>query len=479
MLFNSISFVIFFPIVVMAYFLMPVKMRMGWLLITSYFYYMCQGPVYALLLLCSTLITYTAGLLLGRFNTDISAKKLTIFSAVLLNLGLLFYFKYFNFFMDNIGIDPGFRVVLPVGISFYVFQAIGYIADVYRGKIAPEKNPVRYALFVSFFPQILAGPIGRAPELLPQFDAIHTFDYDRVRHGMLRMLWGYFLKLVIASRLSIAVELIFNNYSSCSGWQLFLGASAYSFQIYCDFASYSILALGAAEILGFRLTENFRQPFFAMSLAELWRRWHISLMNWFRDYVYIPLGGSRKGTIRKHLNTLIVFTLSGLWHGAAWTYVLWGFLSGVLQVIGTLTKPARLSVISRFPLNFRAVHHIHVFLQQVITFLLFTFTVVFFKASDIPTALGVLRGIFTDFHLSDILSRQIFQIGLGTKNLLIVLAMLAVLFIVDTINEKTGDAAAVLFRQKWFIRWGTYYFFVIMILSSANIGAAQFIYFNF
>ncbi len=479
MLFNSISFVIFFPIVLLAYFLMPVKFRKIWLLITNYFYYMCQGPVYALLLLYSTITTYGAGLLTGRFRDNEKAKKCTLFGAVVLNLGILFYFKYFNFFMDNIGIDPGFRVILPVGISFYVFQVIGYIADVYRGKIEPEKDPVRYALFVSFFPQILAGPIGRAPELLPQFDEVHEFDYDRVRHGMLRMLWGYFMKLVIASRLSIAVELIFENYASCSGWQLLLGAAAYSVQIYCDFASYSILALGTAEILGFRLIENFHQPFLAVSLVDLWRRWHISLMNWFRDYVYIPLGGSRKGTVRKHLNTLIVFTLSGLWHGAAWTYVLWGFLSGVLQIIGTLTKPLRLRIAEMSPWKSDIAHGIHVFYQRVVTFLLFTFTVVFFKAPDIPTALGIIRGVFTDMHVSDILSRQIFQIGLGVKNLAIVAVMMAVLFAVDSINEKTGDAAQVLLSKKWYIRWVVYYFFVIMILCSANIGAAQFIYFNF
>ncbi len=479
MIFNSIAFVLFFPAVTLLYFAIPVKARPFWLLFVSFCFYMFQGPKYALLLFFSILSTYTAGRLLERFRESPGRKKAVLAAAVILNLGLLFLFKYLGFFAGLFGVDPGFSLLLPVGISFYVFQVIGYTADVFRGTIPAERNFFRYALFVSFFPQILSGPIGRAPSLLPQLDCAAAFDYGRIRHGLLRMLWGYFLKLVVVSRLTILTDLVFQNYSSATGVELLAGSMAFSIQIYCDFAGYSILAAGSAEVLGIRLTDNFRQPFLSASLRDLWRRWHISLMSWFRDYVYIPLGGGRRGPVRKHLNTLIVFTLSGLWHGAALTYIIWGFLSGLLQVAGTLTLPFREKAAAAFPLHSPLLSKLHRLWQVLVTFLLFTFTVIFFKSDSLEMAVSVIRGIFTGITAESILAFSPFRMGLGVMNFLLLCLSLGVLFLWDYLQEKTGDTAALLLSRKTPLRWAVYYFLTGFILLSANIGAARFIYFQF
>ncbi|MCR5527161.1 MAG: MBOAT family protein [Lachnospiraceae bacterium] len=440
---------------------------------------MAQGPAFALLLLASTVITWLGGLALGRCSVRSLNAKLTCGIVVLLNLSALIFFKYYNFICSTIGVEPALSVMLPIGISFYVFQVIGYMVDVYRGKIKPERSFFTYALFVSFFPQILAGPIGRAGELIPQFQTKADFDYARIRHGLFRMLWGFFMKLVISSRLAIVTDLIYGNYSSCTGYQLILGTFAYAFQIYCDFASYSTIAIGAAEVLGITLRENFRQPFFARSCKELWRRWHISLNSWFTDYLYIPLGGSRVSKFRKYLNVLIVFSCSGLWHGAAWTYVLWGFLSGLFQILGEILAPLRDLVQKPFKGNNKFTGKLHSAAQIVITFLLFCVALVFFKAPSIEAALDITHRIFLGFDISSIMSTNLFSLGLGTLNMLILCFSLMILLIYDLINEKTGDTASFILSKTAPARWSVYYLLSLMILLSANIGAAQFIYFNF
>ncbi len=475
MIFNSVSFAVFFPIAVLIYFILPAKTgkaRRIWLLLCSYYFYMTQGAGYVLLLLLATLITYTAAFWVykNRFFLTLS---------FVLELSLLFFFKYFNFFCDSFGIKTGIDILLPVGISFYIFKSLSYIADVFRGECKPERDFVKYALFVSFFPELLAGPISRAPSVLPQFDEEHTFEYERVRHGLLRMLWGYFVKLVIASRLSIMVDLVFSNVDYADGLELLVAALSFSVQIYCDFMSYSEIALGAGEIFGIRLHENFRQPFLAISLSDAWRRWHMSLMHWFKDYLYIPLGGSRKGKLRKYLNILIVFTLSGLWHGAAFTYIVWGFLSGLLQVMGEITYDLRSRLLSAFPVKNVFTAKVHSYYMRIMTYLLFSFTAVFFRSESVPKAVKIIEKIFTDINISVIQSFDITSLGLGTFNLCIAFAMVILLFITDIIKEKKGDIYSLICGSAWYIRWAVYFFLTLSIIFSANIGAAKFIYFEF
>ena len=487
MLFNSVGFAIFFPVVVIIYFLIEQNisslraLRAGnlWLLAASYFYYMCQGPVYALLLFSVTLITYICGSIAGNRLHTLSVRRAALAAGTAAALSMLFFFKYFSFACRIIGADPALKIILPVGISFYIFQSLTYIFDAYKGDTEPEHDFLKYALFVSFFPVLLAGPIERSKNLLRQFDDLHSFDYTRTRHGLIRIMYGLFLKIVIAQRLSIAVDLIYDNYSDCTGYQLLLGTVLYAFQIYCDFDSYSSIATGCAEIMGFRLTENFRQPFFAVSCADLWRRWHVSLNSWFRDYLYIPLGGGRVPKWRKYLNIMIVFTTSGLWHGADWTYIIWGALSGLFQVLGEILKPFRIAVLKRLPLHSTFTHKCHHILQILITFGLFSTSLIFFRSGDLNAALTITGKIFTRFSFASILTTSPFSLGLGVKNLLFLLFSLAILFIYDLINEKTGDAAALIASESTPVRWCVYYIFTLMIIASASLGTQQFIYFKF
>jgi len=331
MLFNSAEFLIFFPIVVLTYFLIPHKIRHIWLLVCSYFFYMCWNPKYALLMATSTIITYASGVLIEKYY---ERRKLWVGLSFVSNLSILFFFKYFDFALNNINqlleylgvsvITTTFDVVLPVGISFYTFQALSYTMDVYRGEIKAQKNLAKYALFVSFFPQLVAGPIERSGNLLNQIDERHTFDCDRVKRGLLLMAWGFFEKLMIADRAAILVNQIYGNYENYGSVALILATLAFAVQIYCDFSGYSDIAIGAAQVMGFSLMQNFRQPYFSLSIAEFWRRWHISLSTWFRDYLYIPLGGSRCSKIKKYRNLMVTFMVSGLWHGSSWNYVIWG-----------------------------------------------------------------------------------------------------------------------------------------------------------
>lgn len=335
MLFNSYTFIFFFPVVMLVYFIIPKKTRYIWLLVSSYFFYMCWSVKYIILILISTIITWLSGRLMqGR---TINVKRIILAVSLLSNLGILAFFKYFNFFIENLNallsrigveiINNPFSLVLPVGISFYTFQALSYSLDVYRGEIEPERNFFRYALFVSFFPQLVAGPIERSKNLLKQIDSleeIKVWNYARITHGMGIMLWGYFLKMVIADRLAILVDTVWNSYWQYGSCELIMAAVFFSIQIYCDFNSYSTIAVGAAEIMGINLMKNFDTPYFSRSIKEFWRRWHISLSIWFRDYVYIPLGGNRCSTLRKYFNLMVTFLISGLWHGASWTYILWG-----------------------------------------------------------------------------------------------------------------------------------------------------------
>jgi D-alanyl-lipoteichoic acid acyltransferase DltB (MBOAT superfamily) len=315
------------------------------LLAASLFFYACWNPAYVLLILLSVLVTWLSGILMEAKTQ--SQKQTILAGSLIINLGILFFFKYYNFFADQFGRVisfniPNFNILLPVGISFYTFQALGYSIDVYRGTVKAERNFINYALFVTFFPALVAGPIERTANLLPQFKINNSFDYDKVTSGLKLAAWGMFKKVVIADRLAVYVNAVYDNpavYPACS---IALATFFFAFQIYCDFSGYSDIAIGSARALGFNLMTNFRQPYFARSIADFWRRWHISLTTWLTDYIYIPLGGNRRGLLRQCINIIIVFALSGLWHGAAWNFVAWGILHGLFQVIERLVKNCKI-----------------------------------------------------------------------------------------------------------------------------------------
>lgn len=350
MLFNSFQFLIFFPIVTTIYYLLGGGTFRGnvWLLLASYYFYMSMKPIYGLLLLGATVITFLCALNVSKNKGDKHKQKVSITVTLLFVFGLLFVFKYFNFVNEAIGglfslvglrwHVPYLNILLPVGISFYTFQVAGYIIDVYRGKIEAERNFITYALFASFFPVILAGPIQRSYNLIPQLKEKHKMLYDNVICGLKMMLWGYFMKLCVADRLGTYVDSIFNNLLQHNGTSILIASLFYTIQIYGDFAGYSLVALGCARTMGFKLPDNFRRPYFSLTFKEFWKRWHIGLSSWFGDYLYISLGGNRVKYWRYLLNLMIVFLVSGLWHGAAWTFVFWGALHGLLLVIEAISK---------------------------------------------------------------------------------------------------------------------------------------------
>ena len=455
MLFNSIDFLIFFPAVVLLYLLIPAKLRQIWLLICSYFFYMCWDPRYILLLVLSTVITFISGLLLEK-RTDSSVRKVVLAGCLTANLGLLFVFKYLGFSLEIweavTGMQlraPGF--VLPVGISFYTFQALGYTIDCYRGRIPAEKNFIHYALFVSFFPQLVAGPIERSGNLISQIHALlerkrsELLDFDRIRGGFILMAYGMFLKLVIADRIAVLVDTVYGHYYLYGTVGLLMAAAGFGIQIYCDFGGYSIIALGAARILGIRLMENFQAPYLAVSIRDFWRRWHISLSSWFRDYVYIPLGGNRRGRIRKAVNTMITFTLSGLWHGANWTFLVWGAIHGILLVAEDLLR-APVRKLHR-ALEVRTGTWGFRLCRAAVVTAVVDLAWIFFRAPSIRDACGYILRMFTHADWWILSGDKIYSYGLDAMQLHILAIGLLVLALADLIRVKRG-----LMPDEWLAR---------------------------
>ena len=457
---------LFFPIVVIAYFIIPNKIKHLWLLVMSYFFYMCWNAKYALLMLLSTTITFASGILIDRVNglkcDDCKKwvrKKWIVGLCFGANLAILFFFKYFNFTVElmeagfellGITLDiPELDVVLPVGISFYTFQALSYTMDVYREEISAEKNFFRYALFVSFFPQLVAGPIERSKHLLQQLDTPRKFDPERVRDGILLMLWGFFLKIVLADRLAIFVDTVYGDIALYPGWYLIVATILFAIQIYCDFAGYSTIAVGTAEILGVKLMENFNAPYMATSVSGFWRRWHISLTSWFMDYLYIPLGGSRKGIIRKYINKMIVFLVSGLWHGASLTFVLWGAINGLYQVLEEFAQPLRDKAVTFLNLNRESLGH--VLMSRVMTFVLIDFSWIFFRARGIKEAVYIVKSVFTASNPWILFDGSLYQCGLDAKNFGLVCIAIAVLMFADWCKTKGIVIRNVIVKQDdWF-----------------------------
>ena len=497
MLFNSVEFLVFFPLVVLVYFWIPQRVSYLWLLGASYFFYMSWNPGYALLLLGVTLISWggSMGLSLLDGRKAERAKRGCLAGCIALNLGILFFFKYYVFAAENMekllallrsSVKLSvFDVLLPVGISFYTFQALGYLLDVYRGDIPAEKNFLRYALFLAFFPQLVAGPVERSKNLLHQIDESHVFEPGRVKDGLLLMGWGFFQKLVIADRIAVAVNAVYGDYTHFSGIQIFTATALFAFQIYGDFAGYSHIAVGAARVMGFTLSENFRSPYFAVTVSEFWRSWHISLTTWFRDYFYIPLGGNRCGRVKKYRNLLLTFMVSGLWHGAGWNYVMWGALNGLYQIAGDLTGPFRSRLKERLHISTGCGSY-HLF-QGLVTFLAVDFAWLFFRAESIGKAMDMIwHGIY-NIGLFDFLYPNtmlgLHTLTLSERNFFVMLLGLILLMATDYRKRKGTDFKGVLARQNIWFRWLVYYALIFGILIFGVYGpeydASAFIYFQF
>lgn len=494
MIFNSIEFLVFFPVAVFGYYLIPHRGRYLWLLICSYYFYMCWNPTYALLILFSTAVTYMTALLMDKFTDREHAKrwkKWCLAGCFLLNLGILFWFKYTDFFLMNVGriagkvgIDwtpPRLDLLLPVGISFYTFQALGYIMDVYRGEVRAQKNFFKYALFVSFFPQLVAGPIERSKNLLSQIEERHHFEFETVRDGLMLMLWGYFLKMVIADRIAIFVDAVYAKEHLYEGWYLIVATILFAFQIYCDFSGYSTIALGAAKVMGFRLTDNFKSPYMAQTVADFWRGWHITLTGWFRDYLYIPLGGNRKGRFRQYLNILIVFGLSGLWHGASFSFILWGVLNGFYQVVGKVLMPIRNKAVDVMQINRQAFSH--KLYRMLVTFLLVDFAWMFFRAGELSEAFWAMKSMICAKNINVLFDGSLFMIGVDGKNFIVLVLALTVLIFADYMKHRGMVLREWLCRQGVWFRWLCLYAGIFSVLIFGVYGAGYdetaFIYFQF
>lgn len=494
MLFNSMNFLLFFPIVVFVYYCIPKKIRYFWLLASSYYFYMKWNPVYGLLLFFCTFVTYEGAAILeksGQPQEDKDGKrKLCLAVCLFINLGILAFFKYCNFAISMMNkiislIWPGFciswtnPVELPVGISFYVLQSLGYLIDVYRREIYAEKNLFRYALFVSFFPQLVAGPIERSKNLLVQLSEPREFSFNNCKKGLFIMLWGFFAKLVIADRAAIFVNKVYGDSAAYPGLYIVLATFLFAVQIYCDFYGYSTIARGAALFFGISLTDNFNAPYFSRSVEEFWRRWHISLSGWFRDYLYIPLGGNRKGMFRKQMNKLIVFTVSGLWHGASLAFITWGFLNGIYQVaagsIKGLKKKLNIRVHERSTFSDRI-------LQQAGTFVLICFTWIFFRAGDMSDSFLIIRNMFC-FNWEILVNGDLYRLGISRELFGVLLCAIGALVYVDHKKYEGSDVAAVLTEQKWWFQIAAVIILLFTVLVygcyRVSYDTNQFIYFQF
>jgi alginate O-acetyltransferase complex protein AlgI len=538
MLFNTYKYFIFFAVVIGAFYAMPHRFRWMLLLAASYFYYMVWDPRYGFLILASTAVVYVTGLLMqGRPQ---SVKKLCVAASVVVNLGILAAFKYFNFINASIkelfsllGASysvPALTLVMPIGISFYTFQALSYTFDVYRGTRQPERNFGIFALFVSFFPVLLSGPIERSTTLLPQFYREVEYDYDRFTNGLKLMAWGYFQKMVIADHISLYVSQIHARPEAFSGVPILLAIYLFAIQVYCDFSGYTDMAIGAAQVLGYKLSPNFRRPFFSLSLGELWRRWHMTLISWLRDYLYIPLGGNRVPKWRNYFNLVVVFTLSGLWHGAQWTFVLWGALNGLIIIfsmvsrrqrewvrehifaalgrvpaaayfavaaalvalaflpglsgirIGSGAKFAAVAggitslvfgilktkgeVFGRFLLSTKKIWMIFV------TFSLFSFSGIFFGVRSVKDGWYMITHCIGGNVLRIFLVQDMVQFAL-------IILLTIFLFVVNNIQEKRGSIRELIKSRPAWVRWALYVCLCAGILMLGVRGSGQFIYFRF
>lgn len=470
---TSFTFLFFFPVVVLAYYIIPKRFRRIWLLIVSYYFYMSWGAKYGLALLWVTAVTYFGALGMSRLDrrvmeekARIRFKKICILLLAVMVFSTLLYCKYFIFVM---------------GISFYTLQSFGYIMDVYRGKTEPERNFLRYALFLSFFPTVVSGPIERSTNLLRQLQNEEQTAYreENLRQGLCMMLWGYFMKLVIAERIAIFVNAVYDQ--SLGGVYAIVATILYGIQIYCDFAGYSTIAMGAGRTLGFAVTENFAAPYLASTVSEFWRRWHMSLTGWFRDYLYIPLGGNRKGRIRKYMNIMIVFLVSGIWHGNGWKYLIWGGLNGFYQVAGAVLMPVRTRLMDMF--RVKKTGKIYRVLQTVVIFLLFDFTLIFFRADSAGRALRMIRGMIVDFDPSVLWDGSLYQFGIMRAEFGFLILMIMLLTAVDMLHDRKKYVLDIMSKWHWSVRTCLCACMLMTVIIfgiyGVNYDVSSFIYFAF
>ena len=474
MLFNSINFCLFLPFVVLIYYLLPSKFRWTLLLAASYFFYMCWNPYYVVLILLSTTVDFWAGLRMSSCKEQGSKKKF-LWVSLAVNLGLLLFFKYFNFFSESLNSIflaansemkvPLFDILLPVGISFYTFQTLSYTIDIYRGKRGAETHFGFFALYVSFFPQLIAGPIERSTTLLPQLKQNIEFKSANISSGLNLIIFGLFKKVVIADRLAIYVDFIYTAPGSVLPGTMILACIFFAFQIYCDFSGYSDIAIGSAKLLGINLMENFRRPYFALNLRDFWARWHISLSTWFRDYVYIPMGGNKLSQIRTVVNIIAVFAVSGLWHGANWTFVVWGLLHGVLLLIYRL-----MSHLKVFSWSQKFFGKLHVALSILITFMIVCLSWVFFRAESLSEALTVLGKVC---EIGGDLKPNI------EKHSIIAFFAMVILFLVEIKQEYFSEKFKFLSVENKYFCLLAFPLLILLILTIGVFDGSQFIYFQF
>lgn len=479
MLFNSLSFAIFLPIVFILYWALPHRFRWFVLLVSSYYFYMSWNVKYVVLILGTTFVSYITALLLEKTDSS-SLKKVCLAAAAIISLGILFFFKYFNFFQDSviaafnafaIQLHPTtLNLLLPVGISFYTFQTLSYVIDVYKGDVPAEHHFGKYATFISFFPQLVAGPIERTANLLPQIKAEHHFDYDKVSYGMKLMVWGFFKKLVIADVFASYVDKVYDAPHAFKGFALVLATLFFTIQIYCDFSGYSDIAVGCAKLLDIDLMDNFKSPYFSASIKEFWSRWHISLSTWFKDYVYIPLGGNRRGKLRTNLNLIITFLVSGLWHGANWTFVIWGGIHGFMQVIEK-------SVLKNAPVKKFSFAWV---LRVILVFILCSFAWIFFRANTLKEAGIVISNLFYGLNagIFEYLLNGFYNIGFSMETFLVPTISILILAVYDFFSLKT-DVIQWISSKHIAIRYSVYLFMLVFIMLFKASGEAVFVYFQF
>jgi alginate O-acetyltransferase complex protein AlgI len=485
MLFNSLDFLIFFPITIILYYILPHKFRWILLLIASYYFYMVWEPIYVVLIIFSTLINYICSIFIKRSKRDLY-KKIFMFTTLLSSLGTLFLFKYFNLFISTFNqlTNNNFDVLyilLPMGISFYTFQTLSYTIDVYRGNRNPEYHIGYFALYVVYFPQLVAGPIERSEKLLPELKNEVKFQSSNLFEGFKRMTWGFFKKVVIADNLAIAVGFVYSDIDNMSGLTLLIATVFFAFQIFADFSGYSDIAIGASKIMGINLMENFKRPYFSTSLKEFWSRWHISLSTWFKDYLYIPLGGSKKGHLRTNINLFIVFLISGLWHGASWMFVFWGAAHGLFLIYERSTINIRTRLWKKINLNGTNFQWI---LKWIFTMTFVLITWIFFRSETINDAFFIIKKIIEDIYSLNILrsiSNSIRATQIGFVTLLTTSFSIIIMEFSHFLEEKYYSNYFIFLESKIKNTIIPLYMLILWIILAGSIftSGSEFIYFQF
>lgn len=488
MIFNSIEFAFFFPIVTILFFALPHKYRWGLLLAASCFFYMFFKPIYILILFFTIFIDYWAGIYLEK-TRESKKKKLLLLASLIANIGILAIFKYYNFFAINLN-DlfaissigkkiPLLEILLPIGLSFHTFQAMSYTIEVYRGNQKAEKNFGIYSLYVMFYPQLVAGPIERPQNVIHQFHEVKKFDYQNIRIGLIFIAWGLLKKVVIADRLALFVNAAYGDVYSYSGISLIVALVFFSFQIFCDFSGYSDIAIGTARCMGYNLMTNFNKPYMATSVGDFWRRWHISLSTWFRDYVYIPLGGNRVSKIKLYRNIIIIFLLSGLWHGANWTFIIWGLLHGIYIIVETFVQQKTNSSSWNKGL-------ILTFINRAYVFCLVTIAWVFFRATNFDSAIYIIRNLFAgigeQIHLivenKNIARGNILYLHQSSTDFLLSILSIITLIGIHHLMKNRTFPEFILHKNKIF-RWSVYYSMLLIFILFGVFNKSEFIYFQF